>query len=80
MRQKRTIVSIITILALILNIFFVSTDAMAKKGSSSKKGSTSSSRSYSKSSKGSHKSVHVRGYTRKNGTHVAPYKRRPPRQ
>jgi len=37
-----------------------------------------SSKSSSKKSKDSNKTVHVKGYYRKDGTYVAPYDRRPP--
>ena len=42
--------------------------------------SPSYSPSYSRAEDGEERTVHVRGYTRANGTYVAPYTRRAPRR
>lgn len=57
----------------VLLLFLCSLGAFAKGGHSSH---SSGSSSHTRSSSG--KTVHVRGYTRKDGTHVKAYNRRPP--
>jgi hypothetical protein len=61
------------LLALLLSLSLTSPVA-AKTGSSHHSYSTKSKKSKSTSGK----TVHVRSYTKKNGTHVKAYNRRPP--
>ncbi len=63
------------IIAVLISIFIVA-PVLAKKGGGSH---SHSSRSYSSSkSYGSSKTTNVHGYTKKDGTYVAPHKRTPP--
>lgn len=63
------------IIVLLVSLFLV-TPGFAKKGGGSH---NHSSRSYSSSkSHGSSKTTNVRGYTKKDGTYVAPHKRTSP--
>ena len=64
------------IAALILFVATLAPDADAK----GKRSSSHRSRSYSSRSYHSGKTVHVRSYTRRNGTVVRSHTRRPPRR
>jgi hypothetical protein len=67
------------IIALTFLSFFALTNADAQHHSSSHSRSSKATKSHTSKSKSTkNKSVHVRGYTRKDGTYVAPYDRSAP--
>lgn len=71
---------LIVLIVLVLSLGIGSVAGLPTAPDASAKGSHRGGRSYHRSTRASGKTVHVRSYTRKNGTVVRSHKRRPPRR
>src|SRR5229473_548772 len=77
-RRHRFMYRAITLLAFLCSLTFTTANAQHHSGSRSSGTHSSKASKSSKSKSAKDKSVHVRGYTRKDGTYVAPYDRSAP--